>query len=66
MHPALLGHGPYLVVLVELPEAGGLRMLGNLLGDPLQQVHIGSDVQGVFEHHPAAQLPHSLLQWRLR
>ena len=34
VHPALKGHGPYIVVLVELPDAGNVRMLGNLLGDP--------------------------------
>jgi uncharacterized OB-fold protein len=31
VHPALKDQGPYLVVLVELPHAGGIRMLGNLL-----------------------------------
>ena len=38
VHPALAGHGPYIVVLVELPHAGGVRMVGNLLGDPRQAV----------------------------
>ena len=38
VHPALKGHGPYIVVLVELPDAGNVRMLGNLLGDPRQDV----------------------------
>src|SRR5262249_13700538 len=32
VHPALKDHGPYVVVLVELPEAGNVRMLGNLVG----------------------------------
>jgi uncharacterized protein len=68
-HPALKTHGPYLAVLVELPDAGHVRMVGNLLGDPLQEVTIGARVQGVFEHHPAAQPAaqpaFSLLQWRL-
>jgi uncharacterized OB-fold protein len=63
-HAALKGHGPYLAVLVELPEAGAVRMIGNLLGDPLQQVVIGAPVEGVFEHHPQAAPPYSLLQWR--
>ena len=66
MHPALKGHCPYLAVLVELPHAGGLRMVGNLLGDPLQEVRIGAEVQGVFEHHPEASQPYTLLQWRCR
>lgn len=39
-HPALKDHGAYLAVVVELPHAGRVRMVGNLLGDPLQQVHI--------------------------
>ena len=64
-HPALKDHGPYLAVLVELPQAGGVRMVGNLLGDPLQTVAIGAEVKGVFEHHPQASVPYSLLQWCL-
>ncbi|MEJ7930593.1 OB-fold domain-containing protein [Ramlibacter sp. AN1015] len=63
-HAALKEHGPYLAVLVELPHAGDVRMVGNLLGDPLQPVRIGDAVEGVFEHHPDASTPHSLLQWR--
>jgi len=63
-HASLRGHGPYLVVLVELPQAGNIRMLGNLLGDPLQEVRIGAAVEGVFEHHPDSDPPYSLLQWK--
>jgi uncharacterized OB-fold protein len=65
-HPALKASCPYLVVLVELPHAGDVRMVGNLLGDPLQEVVIGADVDGVFEHHPDADPAYSLLQWRTR
>lgn len=64
-HAALKNHGPYLAVLVELPDAGGVRMVGNLLGDPMQEVAIGAQVLGVFEPHPDAQPPYALLQWRL-
>ncbi|VTU20600.1 putative nucleic-acid-binding protein containing a Zn-ribbon [Variovorax sp. SRS16] len=66
VHPALKGHGPYIAVLVELEHAGNVRMVGNLLGDPMQDVRIGAQVQGVFEHHPQSPHPHSLLQWRYR
>lgn len=66
VHPALKDRGPYLAVLVELPHAGGVRMVGSLLGDPMQEVRIGAQVQGVFEHHPEAPEPYSLLQWRSR
>jgi uncharacterized OB-fold protein len=65
-HAALSQHGPYIAVLVELPHAGGVRMVGNLLGDPTQAVVIGADVEGVFEHHHDSDPPYSLLQWRLR
>jgi hypothetical protein len=43
-----------------------VRMVGNLLGDPMQAVTIGTDVDGVFEHHPDSDPPYSLLQWRTR
>jgi hypothetical protein len=64
-HAALKQHGPYLAVLVELPHAGGVRMVGNLLGDPFHSIAIGAEVEGVFEHHLQADPQYSLLQWRL-
>jgi uncharacterized OB-fold protein len=63
-HAALRQHGPYLAVLVELPHVGDVRMVGNLLGDPMQPVTIGDDVAGVFEHHPESVPSYSLLHWR--
>lgn len=63
VHPALKNQGPYLVVLVALPLAGDVRLVGNLLGDPHQDVEIGAPVQAVFEHHPDAETPYTLLQW---
>lgn len=65
VHPALNGHGPYIVVLVELPQAGNVRMVGNLLGDPKQDVPIGAAVEAVFEPHDNANPPFTLVQWRL-
>jgi uncharacterized OB-fold protein len=64
VHPALKGHGPYIAVLVELPDAGNVRMVGNLLGDPKQDVQIGADVEAVFEPHDDAQPPFTLVQWK--
>jgi uncharacterized OB-fold protein len=61
VHPALKAACPYLVVLVELPEAGNVRMVGNLLGDPLQEVEIGGEVEVVFEDHDAF----TLVQWQV-
>jgi uncharacterized OB-fold protein len=65
VHPTLKDACPYIVVVVELPQAGGVRMLGNLLGDPRQDVPIGAAVEAVFEHHEDATPPYSLCQWRL-
>ena len=64
VHPALAGAGPYVVVLVELPQAGGIRMIGNLLGDPRDDVHIGAPVTAVFEPHDDAHPPYTLVHWR--
>ncbi len=64
VHPALVGFGPYIIVVVELHIAPGLRMLGNLVGDPMQQVTPGQPVAGVFERHEA-EAPYTLLQWRV-
>jgi len=65
VHPALADQGPYVIVLVELPHADGVRMVGNLLGDPRQPLVIGATVEGVCEHHAEQALPFSLLQWRV-
>jgi len=64
VHPALRGRGPYVVVLVELPHAGGVRMVGNLLGDPMQTVEIDAAVEAVFEAHDDATPPFTLVHWR--
>ena len=64
VHPALNEQGPYIVVLVELPQADDVRLVGNLLGDPHQEVLFGAEVEAVFEHHTDADTPFTLLQWR--
>lgn len=63
VHRALEGFGPYIVVLVELPHADGVRLVGNLLGDAQQSVDIGQPVRAVFEHHDDAEPNFTLLQW---
>ena len=67
--PALAAHLPYLAVVVELPQAGGVRLIGNLLGDASRPVEIGASVRGMFEHHgpgaeETARPPFTLLQWQ--
>ena len=61
VHPALKERCPYLVVLVEVPDAGHVRMVGNLLGDPMQNVQIGDTVEVVWEVHETVTLP----QWQV-
>jgi uncharacterized OB-fold protein len=63
VHPALRDAVPYLVVVVELEEDPGLRMTGNLLGEPRQDVRPGTPVEAVFEEHPEG---FTLVQWAVR
>jgi uncharacterized OB-fold protein len=48
--PALAGAGPYITVLVELPQAGNIRMLGAVFED-----HGAAD--------QSAEVPYTLVQW---
>lgn len=65
VHPALQEACPYVVVLVELPHADGVRTIGNLLGDPEQDIVIGSPVEAVFEDRDDGPKPYTLVQWRV-
>lgn len=64
VHPALKDQGPYIVVLVEFPDQDDVRIVGNLLGDPEQDVTIGAPVKAVFEHHDDDPR-FTLVQWEL-
>jgi len=61
VHPALREACPYIVAVVQLPDAGNVRMVGNLIGDPKQNPPFDSDVEAVFEDHPDA----TLVQWKV-
>jgi uncharacterized OB-fold protein len=63
VHPAVIEACPYVVVLVELPHADRVRMVGNLLGDATEPVVIGEPVEAVFEDHDGDP-PYTLVQWR--
>jgi uncharacterized OB-fold protein len=63
VHPALKDACPYIVAVVELPDAGGARMVGNVRGDPMQEVPFDAEVEAVFEQHPEQGF--TLVQWRL-
>lgn len=64
VHPALGEACPYVIVLVELAHAGGIRMVGNLVGDPRASVGIGTPVEVVFEDHDDSDHAYTLVQWR--
>jgi uncharacterized OB-fold protein len=61
VHPALKEACPYIVAVVELPDAGNVRMVGNLLGDPAQNPPFDAAVEAVFEDHDEA----TLVQWKV-
>ncbi len=44
-HPALKEFGPYNVVLVELDDADGIRMVGNLVNTPFEEIKAGMPVE---------------------
>lgn len=58
--PAMRGATPFTTVLAELPQAGGVRLLGNLTG-PAEGVRIGATVEAAFEPSAAG----AVLRWRL-
>lgn len=51
VHPALHERVPFNVVLVELADAQGIRMIGNVLDCVYEDIHIGMPVEVVFEDH---------------
>lgn len=57
-HPALKQAGPFIIAVVELPDADNLRMVGNLPDDPMQDAPFDATV---FEDHPEA----TLVNWKL-
>ncbi|MCX4092360.1 Zn-ribbon domain-containing OB-fold protein [Nocardia sp. alder85J] len=69
-HPAreeLVTAVPYVVAVVELPAAGGIRLVGNLLlDDPgAGPITVGAVVRGEFADQQVGRRNYTLLQWRL-
>ena len=63
VHRSLGDAMPYVVALVELPHAGNVRMVGNLVGGG--EPKIGARVQAVFEDHGSGDSSYTLVQWKL-
>ena len=48
---------PYVIAMVELEEQPALRLTTNIVGCPVDEVHIGMDVQVVFEQYDDVWIP---------
>jgi uncharacterized OB-fold protein len=65
VHPALKDAVPYAVVLVAMPNAPAVRLVGNLVNDPGGPLPIGATLEAVFEDHGDDEVVYTLIQWRL-
>jgi uncharacterized OB-fold protein len=68
VHPALAAQVPYVVVLVALDDAPGVRLVGNLVTDDAgTRAPIGARVRVTFEHAVDSEsgTTLSIPQWRL-
>lgn len=48
---------PYVIALVALVEQEGLRLTTNVVGCPIEEVHIGMPVRVAFEHRDPVWFP---------
>jgi uncharacterized OB-fold protein len=48
---------PYVIAIVALDEDSEVRFVTNVVGTPVEQVHIGMPVRVVFERHEDVWLP---------
>jgi uncharacterized OB-fold protein len=51
------GQEPYVYAVVEFPEQDGLRLSTNVIGCPVDEVHIGQAVRVTFIHRNDAYYP---------
>ncbi|HLG66377.1 MAG TPA: OB-fold domain-containing protein [Acidimicrobiales bacterium] len=58
VHPALAHRGPFNIVLVEFPDAPGVRLVSNLVDTPPEAMATGLEVEVVWEEpRPGTVLP---------
>jgi hypothetical protein len=55
VHPAAVSKVPYVVVIVELDEQPGLRMVSNLVDVDVDAIEFDATVSVGFEEHPSGQ-----------
>ncbi|MEN0139864.1 MAG: OB-fold domain-containing protein [Rhodococcus sp. (in: high G+C Gram-positive bacteria)] len=63
--PETAGHLPYVVVLVELAQAGSSRVLGVLEDTDGREVRIGMSVQGKIDTPPPGTTGSPLVRWHV-
>jgi hypothetical protein len=66
VHPALEASIPYAVVLVQLDELPDVRVVGNVLDLPVDEIAIGLPVEATWELRTADEDEVLLPQWRKR
>jgi uncharacterized OB-fold protein len=47
--PGMAAHLPYVPAVIELPDAGGLRLISNIVGVPVGEIRIGAAVRAVWD-----------------
>jgi uncharacterized OB-fold protein len=57
VHPALVDRVPFNIVLVEFPDAPGVRLVTNLVDVEPEDLRTGMPVEVVYERTPAMTLP---------
>jgi len=57
VHPALTGRVPYNVALIELPDAGNVRVISNVVQVEPEELAVGLEVEVVFEEQGDLVLP---------
>ena len=61
--PEFADHVPYVTVVVELPHAGGRRLIGLLIGDDAEDPHIGDPVRGTIQAASTLTSGTAVLRW---
>ncbi len=56
--PAVKDSLPYVPAVIELADAGGTRLISNIVGAPLDRIAIGAEVSVAWEDHaPGVSIP---------
>lgn len=50
--PSMAAHLPYVPAVIELPDAGGIRLVSSLVDCPVGEIRIGAPVQAAWQDLP--------------